>query len=80
MEGFETNIDRLMLLQVIFADKLASLQMMHCPDFSLNMQVGVLSVADPGFGQGGAKNFFPRFCRCSEVKSSEQSKQYNISI
>ena len=38
------------------------------------------SVADPGFGQGGAKNFFPRFCRRSEAKSSEQSKQYNISI
>ena len=37
-------------------------------------------VADPGFGQGGAKNFFPRFCRCSEAKSGEESKQYNISI
>ena len=21
-----------------------------------------VTVADPGFGQGGAKNFFPRFC------------------
>ena len=39
------------------------------------------SVADPGFGQGGgAKNFFPRFCQRSEVKSGEQSEQYNISI
>ena len=37
-------------------------------------------VADPGFGQGGAKNIFPRFCRHSEAKSGEQSKQYNISI
>ena len=42
---------------------------------------GVLrTVADPGFGQGGAKNFFPRFCRRSEAKSGEQSEQYNISI
>ena len=38
------------------------------------------SVADPGFGQGGAKNFFPRFCRCSKAKLGEQSKQYNILI
>ena len=38
------------------------------------------TVADPGLGQGGAKNFFPRFCRRSEAKSSEQSEQYNISI
>ena len=38
------------------------------------------TVADPGFGQGGATNFFPRFCRRSEVKYSEQSEQYNISI
>ena len=22
----------------------------------------MVAVADPGFGQGGAKNFFPRFC------------------
>ena len=40
----------------------------------------VLSVADPGFGQGGGQEFFPRFCRHSEVKSDEQSEQYNISI
>ena len=39
------------------------------------------AVADPGFGQGGgAKNFFPRFCRRSKAKSGKESKQYNISI
>ena len=39
------------------------------------------AVADPGFGQGGgAKNFFPRFCRHSKAKSGKQSEQYNISI
>ena len=38
------------------------------------------AVADPGFGQGGVKNLFPRFCLRNKVKSDEQSKQYNISI
>ena len=35
------------------------------------------SLADPGFGQGEAKNFFVRYCRCSKTK---QSEQYNITI
>ena len=26
------------------------------------LQMGPVSVADPGCGQGGAKNFFLRFC------------------
>ena len=38
------------------------------------------AVADPGFGQGGGQEFFPRFCRHSEAKSGKQSEQYNISI
>ena len=39
-----------------------------------------VTVADLGFGQGGAKNFFPRFCRHNEVKSGKQSEQYDILI
>ena len=52
----------------------------HTRDPPWLRNLGQTSVADPGFGQGGAKNFFPRFCRCSEAKSGEQSEQYNISI
>ena len=32
------------------------------------------SLADPGFGQGEPRKFFPRFCQCSEVESGEQSE------
>ena len=32
------------------------------------------------WSRGGAKNFFPRFCRRSEAKLDKQSEQYNISI
>ena len=38
----------------------------------------LLPVADPGFGQGGAQKFCPRFCQCSEAKSGEGSELYNI--
>ena len=36
------------------------------------------AVADPGFGEGGAQKYFPRFCGRSEVKSGEQIELYNI--
>ena len=32
---------------------------------------GAVSLADPGFGQGGPQKFFPIFCRCSEAESGE---------
>ena len=47
--------------------------------WSHDLEVLSSTVADPGFGQGG-QEFFPRFCRHSEVKLGEQSEQYNISI
>ena len=40
------------------------------------VQKSSCSVADPGFGQGGAKNFFPRFSR--QAKQSLASKVNNI--
>ena len=39
-----------------------------------------MAVADPGFGQGGGQEFFPRFCRCSEVKFGKQSEQCGVSV
>ena len=40
-----------------------------------------LSVADPGFGQGGGPRiFFRDFADIAKLKSGKQSEQYNISI
>ena len=36
----------------------------------------VTAVADPGFGQGGAKKFSRRFCRRSEAERSEASQHW----
>ena len=45
------------------------------------MKVGTMdSLADPGFGQGGGPEIFPRFCRRSEVESGERSEPVSAGI